>query len=106
MPRSAKGTAAAGSLRQFIGEVLEEEATLDDVREVIREALGATATSLVDCPSCGERFKAKLPDVKKKLDALVAALEQVEGRPEMRMPEATTVVLQRVELRESEVPAA
>ena len=98
MPRKPTGASDAGSFRQFIGEVLEEESTKEQVRDLIQAALGSSATSVVECPQCSKQFKAKLPDVKKQLDALVAALEQVEGRPEQRMPEATQITLQRVSL--------
>lgn len=93
-PKQAKPVKAAG-LRALFAQVAEEEATLDAVRQIALDALGATASTKCVCPDCGTEFRAPLPDLKKNLDAAIAMLEQIEGRPEQRAPEATVVIVSR-----------
>lgn len=85
----------AASLRALFQEVAGEEATIAGVRQTVLDALGATTATKCVCPECGTEFRAKLPDVKKALDAAISVLEQLEGRPEQRAPEATKVVILR-----------
>lgn len=82
-------------LRGLLSQVSEEDATLESIRGIVSDALGAESTTLVDCPHCQKSFKAKQPDVKKQLDAVIALLEQIEGRPEQRSSEVTSITIVR-----------
>ncbi len=68
------------TLRQIIGDVANEEATVDRVRQIVHDALDTEQARKVDCPECGTSFRVRMPDTKKQLEAAIQVLEQVEGR--------------------------
>lgn len=82
-------------LRALLSQVSEETATVDQIRQIVMDALGADGATLSQCPACGEEFRQRQPDVKKQLDAAIALLEQIEGKAGQNVPEATRVVIQR-----------
>lgn len=84
-----------GTLREWIGEVAQEAATKTQLRQIIHDALGSEQARTVECPECGHDFRAKVPDLKKQLDVVIALLEQKEGRAGERPPEATQVLIHR-----------
>lgn len=86
-------------LRALFAQIADEEATVDQIRQIVMDALQAEDATKVACPECGCEFRAPLPDVKKQLDAAIDLLEQIEGRPEQRQPEAMTITIQRPPLQ-------
>lgn len=83
------------TLRATLGEVLDEASTRDRIRQIVHDALDSEHARKVECPECGTEFRAKLPDVTKQVQTIIALLEQKEGRPEQRSPEATVVTIVR-----------
>ncbi len=77
---AAKPAPASETLRQIIGDVANEQATVDRVRQIVHDALDTEQARKVDCPECGTSFRVKMPDTKKQLEAAIQVLEQVEGR--------------------------
>ncbi len=93
---AAKPAPASETLRQIIGDVANEEATVDRVRQIVHDALDTEQARKVDCPECGTSFRVKMPDTKKQLEAAIQVLEQVEGKAAQAQVESgTTVVIQR-----------
>lgn len=90
----AKRTAAEG-MRAHVATVLGEAATLEAVRQLMWDSLATEKATTVDCPECGHEFRAKLPDIKQRTDAVLAYLEQAEGKPKEAQTAATTVVVVR-----------
>lgn len=95
VPAETLEAAQTGGVRGMLGIVLDEEATLDAIRQTVLDAIGAEKASTVTCKHCGEEFRAPVADVKKQVDAIIALLEQNEGRAGERPPEATQVVIVR-----------
>lgn len=91
--------ASAGGVRGFIATVLDEEATLEAIRQTVLDALNAETARTIQCPDCQSRFRAPVPDVKKQADAIIALLEQNEGKATERPPDALTVIIERPPLR-------
>lgn len=83
------------SLRAHIREAISESSTLEYVKQLIADVFGTKKATLVQCPECGESFKAPLPDVKTQVTAMIDLLEQAEGKAEQKPTEATTVVIER-----------
>ena len=79
------------SLREMLAAVMEEEATLDNVRKLVMETMNESHRPTVHCPECGNEFRPPVADLKKRLDAIIALLEQVEGKAG-QMPPANTVI--------------
>ena len=92
MPPAKKQTR---SLRGLLGQIIEEDATLDAVRQTVLDALAAESSTKCVCPECGTEFRAPQPDVKKQLDAVIALLEQAEGKAAMTQPEDTKIIIER-----------
>ncbi len=91
-----KPAPASETLRQIIGDVANEEATVDRVRQIVHDALDTEQARKVDCPECGTSFRVKMPDTKKQLEAAIQVLEQVEGKAMQAQAETgTTVVINR-----------
>lgn len=82
-------------VRGILAEVLAEEATIEGVRSIIREAINAETAVKVQCPDCGTEFRPKVPDTKKAADTLIALLEQNEGKAGERPPNAVQVIIER-----------
>lgn len=82
-------------VRGLLSQVMDEEATIEGIRELVREGIGATTVRQVECPSCGEKFRAKVPDTKKAADTLIAFLEQKEGKAGERPPSELSIVIER-----------
>jgi len=100
MPRArASGSSAAKpvspGVRKVIGDALSAQATPEAVEEILGRALASEIVATAVCEDCGGAMKVRIPDVKKQVDTLVAFIEQAEGRPEQRQPEATTVIIER-----------
>lgn len=86
---------SAGTARSNLRDVVNEEITPEAVRQLLKDALGASSVSVVSCPSCGESFKAPAPDVKKAVDSITSLIQEAEGRPEQRRSEAVRVTIVR-----------
>ncbi len=91
-----KPAPASETLRQIIGDVANEEATVDRVRQIVHDALDTEQARKVTCPECATEFRVRMPDTKKQLEAAIQVLEQVEGKAAQASVETgTTVVIQR-----------
>ena len=78
------------SLREMLGQVMEETATLDAVRALVQQTMSETHRPTVHCPECGNEFRPPVGDLKKRLDAY-SLLEQVEGKAAAQPPAHTLV---------------
>lgn len=87
--------AAQTGVRGLLAQVLDEEATLDAIRQTVLDAIGAQTATTLTCKNCGEEMRAQVPDVKKAVDAIIALLEQNEGRAGERPPAETVVQIVR-----------
>lgn len=83
------------TLRQTLGEVMDEATTRDRMRQIVHDALDSEHSRKVECPECGTLFRAKMPDLKKQLDSVIALLEQKEGKAAQQVPEATQIIIRR-----------
>ncbi len=83
------------TLRGMMSQVAGEQATLERIREIAMDALNVEAGTEVTCPDCGSRFRARVADEKKRLDAAVTLVEQLEGKAGDQPPGALTVVVER-----------
>ena len=79
------------SLREMLGQVMEETATLDAVRALVQQTMSETHRPTVHCPECGNEFRPPVGDLKKRLDAVIALLEQVEGKAAAQPPAQTLI---------------
>ncbi len=79
----------------MLRDSINRKITPENIDALIDKALNAEATAIVTCPHCSQSFKTELPDVKKSVDTLVAIIQEAEGRPEQRQPEATRVIVMR-----------
>lgn len=73
--------ASRGAARATFREVVNEATTRERVEALIDQAL--SISGLVDgfCPDCRRKVRVEVPNVKARIDALVALLEQAEGKP-------------------------
>lgn len=93
-----KPTATArGNARTRIGEAVNEKLTDDAIGGIVDAALAAMTGIKAICPNCGEEHTVRIPDFKRVVDTLTALLEQAEGRPELRQPDALTIKIMRPE---------
>lgn len=83
------------TLRKLLSDVTEEAATVESIRGIVMDALGASTRALITCPNCGEEFRRQMPDVKRQLDACISLLEQIEGKATQQAPAATTITIMR-----------
>lgn len=89
----ARNTTARSNIQARINERLGDPAVID---ALVSDALAAEIFVDAECPDCGaKKLKVKAPDIKKRVDTLIALLEQGEGRPEQRAPGALQIVVQR-----------
>jgi hypothetical protein len=86
-----------GVARGVFRDVVNETATKEKIQELVDQALSSTALQWGFCPNCRKRMQVEMPDVKKRIDGLVALLEQGEGKPEGDAG-GVSIVLERVDL--------
>ena len=86
---------ASPGARRVIADALTEGITKERVTALVDAAFESEIVATFVCEECGHAMKARAPDLKKQVDSMVALLEQAEGRPEQRQPEATTVIIER-----------
>jgi hypothetical protein len=86
---------AKTTLRQQLAAVLDEDLTREHVRRIALEALTGETTGLVDCPECGNAFRARLPKIREQVQNLTALLEQAEGRVGEERQQGTVVTIVR-----------
>jgi hypothetical protein len=84
--------------RKVIGKAIDEGVTEARVKAIIDAAFASEVDAAAICPDCGTAMKVKQPDIKKQVETLVAFIEQAEGRPAANQPEATTIIIERVNL--------
>ncbi len=94
-PPKENAANAGGQARTVLRDAVNKKITPENIEALLDKALNAEATAIVHCPHCSESFKAELPDVKKAVDTLTALIQEAEGRPEQRQPEATRIIIQR-----------
>lgn len=70
-----------GRARSTFRDVINEAATREKVQQLVDQALTINGLVNVYCPQCKKMLKAEMPNVKGRIDALVALLEQAEGKP-------------------------
>lgn len=92
---TAEKVAAGGQARSLLRDGINAELTPERVKGLIDAAFGAQMTALVTCSECGHTMKAPVPDVKKAVDSLTALIQEAEGRPEQRQPEAVKITIVR-----------
>jgi len=98
MPRARSAASpkpVSPGARRVIADALTEGITKERVTALVDAAFESEIVATFVCEECGHPMKAKAPDLKKQVDSMVALLEQAEGRPEQRQPEATTVIIER-----------
>jgi hypothetical protein len=83
------------SLREMLGQVMEETATLDAVRALVQQTMSETHRPTVHCPECGNEFRPPVGDLKKRLDSVISLLEQVEGKAGAMPPASTLITILR-----------
>lgn len=83
------------SLREMLAAVMEEEATLDNVRKLVMETMNESHRPTVHCPECGNEFRPPVGDLKKRLDSVISLLEQVEGKAGAMPPASTLITVLR-----------
>lgn len=93
--RAKKQTTA--SVRKLLADAVSANYSEADIKAIIEAAKGAETGALAECPECGHGMRVKVPDFKKQLETLVALLEQAEGKASQAMPEATSIVIERLE---------
>ncbi len=86
-----------GNARTRIGATVNEKFTTEKISEIVDAALEAVIGIKAVCPECGNEHTVRIPDFKRTIDTMTALLEQAEGRPELRQPEALTVQVVRPE---------
>jgi hypothetical protein len=79
----------------MLAEVMEESATLANVRLLVRQTMDESHRPTVHCPGCGNEFRPPQPDLKKRLDSVIALLEQVEGKAGAMPPADTLIMVMR-----------
>jgi hypothetical protein len=89
------------SLRAMLAEVMEESATLANVRLLVQQTMDSQHRPSVHCPNCDTEFRPPQPDLKKRLDSVIALLEQVEGKAGAMPPANTVINVVRVALRDA-----
>lgn len=90
---------SSGGVRGILAEVLEEDATIAGIRELVLGAINAETVKQMVCPDCGSKFKAQIPDYTKAIATVIDLLEQNEGKATERPPDALTVIIERPPLR-------
>lgn len=90
-----KSPPASPGARKVIGDALAVGITRERITGLIDAAFASEIVAVATCEKCHARMKVRIPDLKKQVDSMVALLEQAEGRPEQRQPEATVVVIER-----------
>lgn len=90
-----------GAARGVFREVVNGSATRERVQELVDQAFSMNALVWGYCPGCRKKVQVEVPDVKKRIDALVSLLEQAEGRPEGDSA-GVSIVLERVDLSGAE----
>ena len=83
------------TVRSLMSEALSETVTKEKLTEIIETALGAETLAVAECPECGKAMKVHIPDFKKQMDMVIAALEQAEGKSAQASPDVTTIVVER-----------
>jgi hypothetical protein len=83
------------SLREMLAAVMEESATLENVRTLVTQTMDESHRPTVHCPECGNEFRPPQPDLKKRLDSVIALLEQVEGKAGAMPPADTLITILR-----------
>lgn len=78
-----------------MSEALTETVTKERLTSIIETALAAETLAVAECPDCGNAMKVHIPDFKKQMDMVIAALEQAEGKSAQAVPEATTIIVER-----------
>lgn len=97
MATARKKPAAAKSTRSLLAEAVSEGYGKQYIVDLIEAAKGSETRAAAECPECGHTMRVVVPDVKKQLDTLIALLEQGEGKASQAMPEATSIVIERLE---------
>lgn len=96
-PTPRKKPSARGDARTRIGEAVNAKLTSEAVGEIVDAALEAVVGIKAVCPACGEEHRVVIPDFTKIVTTLTTLLEQAEGRPELRQPDALNIVIERPE---------
>ncbi len=86
---------APTTVRGLLAQVAEEEATLARMREIADRALNVDHLVPVECPHCGESFRAPLPNTGLELKNAVVLLEQIEGKAGEQPPGSLSIVIER-----------
>lgn len=84
-----------GGARQRMGNAVNDALTDEYLADLLQQAKEATTGVKAVCRECGAEQTVRFPDFKKILDSFTAALEQAEGRPELRGPDAVQVIIER-----------
>lgn len=98
-PLAAAGTKPGGQARTVLRDAINEHLTPERAKQLIEDAFGAENVAAVECPECGNKFRAPVPDVKKTVDAITALVQEAEGRPEQRAPQETQITIERPPFR-------
>lgn len=87
--------AERGDARKNLGDAMNDGITPEFAREMLARAKEATVGVKAHCPECGAEQTVKFPDFKGIVSTITALLEQAEGRPELRGPDAVQVFIER-----------
>lgn len=90
-PAAKTGT----GVRQKMAQLVNEDATLDSLRDLLNEMLNLQTNAVAVCADCGGEMRVKIRDAKKAMDALVAFIEQGEGRAQQAAMEPLSVTILR-----------
>lgn len=94
-PAKPAAKKAATGVRQKMAQLVNEDATLDSLRDLLNEMLNLQTTAVAVCADCGGEMRVKIRDAKKAMDALVAFIEQGEGRAQQAAMEPLSVTILR-----------
>lgn len=75
-------------------EVINEEVTQEAIRHLLSQALSMGSFVYGHCVNCRRRVQCEVPDVKKRIDALISLLEQAEGKPD-QVDQSVSIVVER-----------
>lgn len=93
--KPAKKPAGRGAARERLGQAANEALTDDVLKGLLESALESAVGVKANCPECGAQHTVRFPDFKKIIDVVTTFLEQAEGRPELRQPENSVVIVER-----------
>jgi hypothetical protein len=86
---------SVASVRQMFGAALLQEATQEEINQLVADVLGTKKARKIACPECGVEFRVEWPDVKGQVDTVIALTEQTEGKASSEQLEAAHVTIVR-----------